>query len=50
MKERRLIIIELGKKLVKEHPEVGSEGNMAIYLPGLFQMAGRHSCWSIRQM
>lgn len=23
-------LIELGKKLVKEHPEVGSEGHMAI--------------------
>lgn len=27
-------LIELGKKLVKEHPEVGSEGNMAIYFTG----------------
>lgn len=27
-------LIELGKKLVKEHPEVGSDGNMAIYFTG----------------
>ena len=27
-------LIELGKKLVKEHPEVGSEGHMAIYFTG----------------
>ena len=27
-------LIELGKKLVKDHPEVGSEGNMAIYFTG----------------
>ena len=27
-------LIELGKKMVKEHPEVGSEGNMAIYFTG----------------
>lgn len=27
-------LIELGKKLVKEHPELGSEGNMAIYFTG----------------
>ena len=27
-------LIELGKKLVKEHPEVGSEGHMAIYYTG----------------
>ncbi|MCG4878309.1 hypothetical protein L0N00_17915, partial [Eggerthella lenta] len=27
-------LIELGKILVKEHPEVGSEGNMAIYFTG----------------
>lgn len=27
-------LIELGKKLVKEHPEFGSEGNMAIYFTG----------------
>jgi len=25
---------ELGKKLVKEHPELGSEGNMALYFTG----------------
>ena len=24
-------LIELGKKLTKEHPELGSKGNMAIY-------------------
>lgn len=28
-------LIELGKKLVKEHPEVGSEGNMALYFTGV---------------
>ena len=27
-------LIELGKKLVKEHPKVGSDGNMAIYFTG----------------
>lgn len=27
-------LIELGKKLVKEHPELGSEGNMALYFTG----------------
>ena len=27
-------LIELGKKLVKEHPELGSEGHMAIYFTG----------------
>ena len=27
-------LIELGQKLVKEHPELGSEGNMAIYFTG----------------
>ena len=27
-------LIELGRKLVKEHPEVGSEGHMAIYFTG----------------
>lgn len=27
-------LIELGKKMVKEHPEVGSEGHMAIYFTG----------------
>ena len=27
-------LIELGKKLVKDHPELGSEGNMAIYFTG----------------
>ena len=27
-------LIELGKKLTKEHPELGSKGNMAIYFTG----------------
>ncbi|MFS9056056.1 hypothetical protein QM910_08320 [Streptococcus oralis] len=27
-------LIELGKKLTKEHPEIGSKGNMAIYFTG----------------
>ena len=27
-------LIELGKKLVKEHPEVGSEGHMVVYFTG----------------
>ena len=27
-------LIELGKKLVKDHPELGSEGNMALYFTG----------------
>ena len=27
-------LIELGKKLTKEHPELGSKGNMAIYYTG----------------
>ncbi len=27
-------LIELGKKLVKEHPELGSEGNMVLYFTG----------------
>jgi len=27
-------LIELGKKLVKEHPEVGSEGHMVVYYTG----------------
>ena len=27
-------LIELGKKMVKEHPELGSEGNMALYFTG----------------
>ena len=27
-------LIELGKKLVKEHPELGIEGNMALYFTG----------------
>ena len=27
-------LIELGKKLTKEHPELGSKGNMAIYYKG----------------
>lgn len=27
-------LTELGQKLVKEHPELGSEGNMAIYFTG----------------
>ena len=27
-------LIELGQKLVNEHPELGSEGNMAIYFTG----------------
>lgn len=27
-------LIELGKKLVKEHPEVGNEGHMVVYFTG----------------
>lgn len=27
-------LIELGKKLTEEHPEIGSKGNMAIYFTG----------------
>ena len=27
-------LIELGKKLTKEHPEIGSKGSMAIYFTG----------------
>ena len=27
-------MIELGKKLTKEHPEIGSKGSMAIYFTG----------------